>query len=213
MHCDCIKLRLSKNFSNHLQSLEDQQMKDDQNIPLLASDLKKLLPFKTFIKFCRDIRCKIDAHPSNSGYACILGVKASTYKTTVCEILAMSYGPYHVWPGTQFVKEDILKYDSAARAAIDTIVIEECKWLSLHKRITLNDTLCSIKEQHSDTGLNDRLAKNKTSIEDLLLKIERFFISFNPDEFIDFQTMSELVNCKPEFKRRFFFYNMDSLEV
>lgn len=63
------------------------------------------------------------------------------------------------------------------------------------------------------TGLNVRLTKNKTSIDDLILKIERFFISFNLDEFIDYQTMTELVNRKPEFKRRFYLYNMDALDL
>jgi len=210
---DCLKLRLSKAFSDTLQSMEDQRMKEDENMPLTKEDLKKLLPFKSFIEFIRDIRIKLAAHPSNSGYACILGGRASTYKTTICEILAQSFGPYHVWPGTQFVKEDILKYDSAARAAISTIVIEEMKWLSLTKRVTLNDTLCSIKEQLSGTGLNVRLAKNKTSIDDLILKIERFFISFNPDEYLDYQTLNQLIESKPEFKRRFYLYNMDRPEL
>lgn len=101
---DAIKLRLSKVFTNHLQSLEDQRLKEDENLPLAKSDLRKLIPFKNFLEFCREI--KVDAHPRNSGYACILGGKANTYKTTICEILAMSYGPYHVWPGTQFVKKE-----------------------------------------------------------------------------------------------------------
>lgn len=209
---DCIKLRLSKVFSDHLQSLEDQRLKKDENIPLDKDDLKKLVPFKDFISFIRNIRIKLDAHPTNSGYACILSGKANTYKTTICEILTKSYGQYHVWPGTQFIKEDILKYDSAARAAISTIIIEECKWISLHKKITLNDTFCSIKEQLSGTGLNVRLAKNKSSIDDLILKIERFFISFNPDEYIDFNTMNDLINRKAEFKRRFYIFDMDSME-
>lgn len=95
-------------------------------MPLLDSDLNKLVPLKDFIEFIRDIKIKLDVHPSNSGYACILGGKASTYKTTIFEILAIYYGPYHVWPGKQFVNEDVLKYDSAGRAAISTIVIEEC---------------------------------------------------------------------------------------
>lgn len=162
---DYIRLRLGKVYVSYLQSLEDQRMKEDENLPLSKTDLKKLVPFKDFVSFIPNIKIKLDAHPSNSGYACILAGKAHTYKTTICEILAMSYGQYHVWPGTQFVKEDILKYDFAARAAINAIVIEECKWLSLHKKIPLTDTLCSIKEQLS--GLNVRLAKNKSSIDDL----------------------------------------------
>lgn len=205
---DCIKYRLG----NHLQSLEDQRMKEDENLPLDKEDLKKVLPFKKFISFLRDVRSKLDAHPTNSGYACILAVKANTFKTSMCEILAMSYGQYHVWLGTQFVKEDILKYDSAARAGISTIIIEECKLISLNKKVTLNDTLCNLKEQLSRTGLNVRLSKNKSSIEDLIPKIERFFILFNPDDLIDYNTMYELVNRNAEFKRRFYLYDMDSLQ-
>lgn len=155
---DCIRHRLEKIYVSDLQSFEDQRMREDENIPLSKLDLRKVLPFKVFISFLRDVRSRSDADPTNSGYACILAGKANTFKTTMCEILAMSFGQYHVWPGTQFVREDILKNDSAARAAISTIIIEECKWISLHKKITLNDTLCNLKEQLSGTGLNVRLA-------------------------------------------------------
>lgn len=210
---DAIRLRLSKNFTNHLQSLEDQRLIEDQNYPLTKQELKKLVPFKSFIEFIRNIRIKVNAHPSNSGYACILGGKANTYKSTICDILAMSFGSYHTWPGTQFIKEDVLKYDSAARAAISTIVIEECKWINLLKKVTLNDTFCMLKEQLSGSGLNVRLAKNKNCVDDLILKIERFFISFNPDEFVDCEDMESLINRKPEFKRRFYLFNMDTLEL
>lgn len=64
----------------------------------------------------------------------------------------------------------------------------------LPARQTLLKQLCArnLKEQLSGTGINVRLAKNKSSFEDLILKIERFFISFNPDELIDYQTMISL---------------------
>ncbi|RNA35846.1 hypothetical protein BpHYR1_022686 [Brachionus plicatilis] len=59
-------------------------------------------------------------------------------------------------------------------------------WTSLPHKKTLDDTLCSIKEQLSGAGLNIRLAKNKSSLESLKMKIKRFFMSYNPDNLIDF---------------------------
>lgn len=208
-----VEHRLQKSFTDYLQSCEDQRMKEDRILPLSKQELKKLVPFKTTLTWLRDQRIKLAAHPDEAGYACIFSGRSGSYKTTFAEILAMSFGPYHTWPGTTLVKEDILKYDSAARAQVETIIIEECKWLSLHRKITLDDTLCLLKEQLSGTGLNVRLAKNKSSIDDLQIKIDRFFISFNPDNLVDYNTLNQAINSKAEFKRRFYLYDMDSLEV
>lgn len=78
------------------------------------------------------------------------------------------------------MERDILKFDDAALAQIDSKVVEEIQWLSVPKKITFDNTPCSIKEQLSGTGLNIRLAKNKSCLDGITLKIERFFMSFNP---------------------------------
>lgn len=208
-----VQLRLSKSYTDELQSLEDQRMKEDQYLPLSKDEIKKLVPFKKQLEWLRDQRIKLAAHPDDAGYAVIFSGRSGSFKTTFAEILAMSFGAYHSWPGTMLVKDDILKYDSAARAQIDTIIIEECKWISLHRKITLDDSLCTLKEQLSGTGLNVRLAKNKSSIDDLQIKIERFFISFNPDCFVDYATLNNAINAKAEFKRRFYIYDMDSMAL
>lgn len=140
--------------------MKDQRIKEDRLCLLIPQVLRRIMPFKHFVKFLREIKVKLDGHKPNSGYDCIFGRHAQTYKSTMCEILAISYGAFHTWPGSQFVYTDILKYDDAARAQIDSILIVEMKWLNLQKKITLNDTLCSIKEQLSGSGLNIRLAKN-----------------------------------------------------
>lgn len=49
-------------------------------------------------------------------------------------------------------------------------------------------------------------------MDGLKLKLERFFISYNPDEYTDYQTLSDLIKRKAEFKRRFYLYNIDSIE-
>lgn len=150
----------------------------------------------------RNIRTKTDGHETNSGWCLVLVGRAATYKTTANLILAQSHGKYHVWTGHQYIERDILKYDDAARAAIDQIVVEEMAWTSLLHKKTLEDTLCSIKEQLSGAGLNIRLAKNKTSLEGLKLIIKRFYMSYNPTDIIDFNVLKQKIDSKMEFKRR-----------
>lgn len=209
---DCVNLRLSKKDYEGFMSLERQRQEEDRVLPLPKHEFKKMIPFIPYLKFLRELRNKMESHSTETGTALFLAGKASTYKSTTCEILADSFGSYHIWPGTQFVKEDALKYDSAARAQISSIVIEECKFVNLLKKITLNDTLCFIKEQLSGSGLHVRLAKNKSAVEDIDLSIERFLISFNPDEYIDHEVLRRAIMAKTEFSRRFLIYNMDSLE-
>ncbi|RNA27056.1 hypothetical protein BpHYR1_026686 [Brachionus plicatilis] len=144
--------------------MEAQRVSEDNVKPLTKEELK----------------IKVNSHPSNSGYCVIFSGKAGAYKTTICDILAKSFGPYHTWPGSQGVERDILKFDDAALAQIDSKVVEEIQWLSVPKKITLDNTPCSIKEQLSGTGLNIMLAKNKSCLDGITLKIERFFMSFNP---------------------------------
>lgn len=209
---DCVTLRLSKKDYEEFMSLERQRQTEDRVLPIPKSEFKKLAPFVTYLKFLRELRNKIESHSIDTGVALFLAGRAGTYKSTTCEILADSFGPYHVWPGTQFIKEDTLKYDSAARAQIESIVLEECKFVNLLKKITLNDTLCFIKEQLSGSNLHVRLAKNKSAVEDIDLAINRFLISFNPDEYIDFDVLKRAVMAKTEFSRRFLVYDMDSIE-
>lgn len=209
---DCVNLRLSKRDYEGFMSLERQRQEEDRVLPIPKSEFKKMVPFIPYLKFLKELRDKMESYSVETGTALFLAGKASTYKSTTCEILADSFGSYHIWPGTQFVKEDTLKYDSAARAQIKSIVIEECKFVNLLKKITLNDTLCFIKEQLSGSGLHVRLAKNKSAVEDIDLAIERFLISFNPDEYIDYDVLKRAISSKTEFSRRFLIYNMDSLE-
>ncbi|RNA24755.1 hypothetical protein BpHYR1_000449 [Brachionus plicatilis] len=113
---------------------------------------------------------RVDGHETNSGWCLVLCGRAATYKTTANVILAQSYGPYHVWTGHQYIEKDVFKYDDAARAQIEHLVIEEMAWTSLPHKKTLDDTLCSIKEQLSGAGLNIRLAKNKTKYANVFAK-------------------------------------------
>ncbi|RNA19518.1 hypothetical protein BpHYR1_030677 [Brachionus plicatilis] len=111
---DCIKLKLGRNYVSQLESMENQRIAEDNIKPLSKEELKDLVPFKEFIKFIREIRIKVNSHPSNSGFCVIFAGKAGAYKTTICDILAKSFGPYHTWPGSQWFERDILKFDDAA---------------------------------------------------------------------------------------------------
>lgn len=41
-----IKLRLNKSYTDQLQSLEDQRIKEDEYLPLSKEEIKKMIPFK-----------------------------------------------------------------------------------------------------------------------------------------------------------------------
>ncbi|RNA00226.1 hypothetical protein BpHYR1_018376 [Brachionus plicatilis] len=212
-HGDVIKLKLAKSYMDQLEQMEAQRYDEDCKKPLVDSDYAKLAPFKAYLELLhRNIRIKVDGHETNSGWCLVLCGKAATYKTTANLIMAQSYGPYHVNTGHQYIERDVLKYDDAARAQIEQLIIEEMAWTSLPHKKTLEDTLCSIKEQLSGAGLNIRLAKNKSSLEGLKMKIKRFFMSYNPDNIIDFETLNKKINSKMEFKRRFYILDFDSLE-
>ncbi|RNA05545.1 hypothetical protein BpHYR1_030848 [Brachionus plicatilis] len=92
---NCINLKLGMTYVNQLESLVAQRVQEDYIKQLTKDELKSLVPFKEFGKFIRDIRIKVNSHPSNSGYCVIFSGKAGAYKTTICDILAKSFGPYH----------------------------------------------------------------------------------------------------------------------
>ncbi|RNA04597.1 hypothetical protein BpHYR1_052482 [Brachionus plicatilis] len=97
------------------------------------------------------------------------------------------------------------------QCSIGSTVVEEIQWVSVPKKITFDNTLSSIKEQLSETGLIIRLAKNKSFLDGITLKIERFFISFNPSENLDHDMLNNAINAKPELIRSFFLFDMDHL--
>lgn len=105
--------------------MEAQRYDEDCKKPLVDSDYEKLAPFKAYLELLRNVRVRVDGHETNNGCCLVLCGKAATYKTTANLILAQSYGPYHVWTGHQYIEKDVLKYDNAARAQIEQMVIEK----------------------------------------------------------------------------------------
>lgn len=104
----------------------------------------------------------------------------------------------------------MLKYDTAARQGISTIVVEEMQWVDVQHKITLEKTMCSVKEQLTGAGINVRMAKTKSNVQDdIQLKINNIIISMNNDNIVNYQILQSLINSKPEFKRRFLVINMD----
>lgn len=131
-------------------------------------------------------------------------------KSTINRIIAESFGEYAIWPGSQWIARDTLKFDSAARQGISTIVVEEMQWIDIQHRITLEKTVNSIKEQLTGAGLDVRLAKTKSNLQDdLKLKIDYLLISMNETEYVNYRILSQLINSKAEFRRRFLVINMD----
>lgn len=202
--------KLSKFAVQQLESMEAQR-KFEENIRELTSDEKhELLPNLPILSHAQNLRTQLINHDQNSGVCLILCGGALMCKSTINRILAESFGEYAIWPGSQWIARDTLKFDSAARQGISTIVVEEMQWIDIQHRITLDKTVNSIKEQLTGAGLDVRLAKTKSNIQDdLKLKIDFLLISMNETEYVNYRVLSNLINSKAEYKRRFLVINMD----
>lgn len=202
--------RLSKFAVKQLEEME-QQRKHEENIRELTNDEKHLLlPNMPILSHAKDLRTQLVNHDQNSGVCLILCGGALMCKSTINRIIASSFGEYAIWPGSQWIQRDPLKFDTAARQGISTIVVEEMQWIDVQHRITLDKTINSIKEQLTGAGLDVRLAKTKSNLQDdIKFKMEYLLISMNETEYVNYRTLSQLINSKPEYRRRFILINMD----
>lgn len=202
--------RLSKFVTGQLEGMEAQR-KYEENIRELTSDEKHLLlPNIPIISHAKNFRNQLINHDQNSGVCLILCGGALMCKSTINRIIAESFGEYAVWPGSQWIQRDPLKFDTAARQGISTIVVEEMQWIDIQHRVTLEKTINSIKEQLTGAGLDVRLAKTKSSLQDdIKFKMDYLLISMNETDYVNYNTLTQLINSKPEFRRRFLVINMD----
>lgn len=202
--------RLSKFATKQLEDMETQR-KHEENVRDITPDEKHLLlPNLTIINHAKDIRTQLINHDQNSGVCLILCGGALMCKSTINRIIAESFGEYAVWPGSQWIQRDPLKFDTAARQGISTIVVEEMQWIDIQHKITLEKTINSIKEQLTGAGLDVRLAKTKSSLQDdIKFKMEHLLISMNESEYVNYNVLARLIRSKPEYRRRFILINMD----
>lgn len=205
-----VQKRLSKFAVKQLEEME-QQRKHEENIREITDEEKHLLlPNITILNHAKDIRTQLINHDQNSGVCLILCGGALMCKSTINRIIAESFGEYAIWPGSQWIQRDPLKFDTAARQGISTIVVEEMQWIDIQHRITLDKTINSIKEQLTGAGLDVRLAKTKSSLQDdIKFKMEYLLISMNETEYVNYGVLSRLIRSKPEYRRRFILINMD----
>lgn len=193
-----------------LMSMEAQRKYEENLREFTDEEKHELLPNLPIIRHAHNLRTQLINHDQNSGVCLILCGSALSCKSTINRILGESFGEYAVWPGSQWISRDTLKFDSAARQGISTIVVEEMQWIDIQHRITLEKTINSIKEQLTGAGLDVRLAKTKSNLQDdLKLKIDFLLISMNESEYVSYRILSNLINSKAEYKRRFLLINVD----
>lgn len=209
-HSQVAKLKLSKWSSKILEEMEQQRKHEDRIRDITIEEKHLVMPNMSILNHAKDFRDMLINHDKNSGVCLILCGGALMCKSTINRIIAESFGDYAVWPGSQWICKDNLKFDSAARQGINTIVVEEMQWIDLQHRITLEKTINSIKEQLTGAGLDVRLAKTKsTLVDDIKLKINYLLISMNESEYVNYKVLANMINSKPEFRRRFVIINMD----
>jgi len=202
--------KLSKFAIKSLEEMEAQRKHEDGIRPLSFEEKHSLMPNMPILNHAASFRNQLQAHDQNSGVCLILCGGALMCKSTINRIIAESFGEYAIWPGSQWIQRDPLKFDTAARQGISTIVVEEMQWIDVQHRISLDKTINSIKEQLTGAGLDVRLAKTKSNMQDdIKFKMDYLLISMNETEFVNYRTLSQMINSKPEFKRRFLVINMD----
>lgn len=195
---------------DQLEIMEKQRHREDLAREITTSEMAKCATNFPMLNAIRDIIYQLDRMPQNTGYCLILIGSADTFKSTINRIIARYYGEYDVWPGSQFLQRDILKYDTPAKKGIRTIVIEEMQWVDVSRKICLEKTMNMIKEQLIGAGLDVRLAKNsKNNDMNLKLKLDRILCSTNPDRDVNFRLLHTLVTLRPEFTKRFLVIDMD----
>ncbi|CAF0932227.1 unnamed protein product [Brachionus calyciflorus] len=145
------------------------------------------------LNHAKDLRNQFLSHDNNSGVCMILCGGSGRCKSTINRIIASSLGEYATWPGSQWIQKDNLKFDTAARQGINTIIVEEMHWIDIQHRIILDKTLNSIKEQLTGAGMD----------------MDYLLISINETEYVNYRTLSHLIRSKPEYKRRFILINID----
>lgn len=202
--------RFSKYEVERLQQYETQRKYEDSIRELNFEEKHDLMPNLPILEHAQNMRHQLVSHDQNSGVCMILCGGALMCKSTINRIIAHSFGEYAIWPGSQWIQKDALKFDTAARQGISTIVVEEMQWIDIQHRITLEKTLNSIKEQLTGAGLDVRLAKTKSSMQDdIKFKMDYLLISMNETEYVNYKILADKINSRPEFKRRFILINMD----
>lgn len=204
------KKKLSKFVINQLEAMEKQRKYEENIREITFEEKHELLPNIPILSHAKDIRNQLINHDQNSGVCLILCGGALKCKSTINRIIAESFGDYAIWPGSQWIQKDALKFDSAARQGINTIVVEEMQWIDIQHKITLEKTINSIKEQLTGAGLDVRLAKTKSNLtDDLKFKMDYLLISMNETEYVNYRNLASMINSKAEFRRRFVLINMD----
>ena len=193
-----------------LDNMEKQRTREDMSRDISTCEMAKCAQNWPMLKVIRDLIYEIERMPQNTGCCVVLIGAADTFKSTINRIIARYYGEFDLWPGSQFIQRDILKYDTPAKKGIKTIVVEEMMWVDHARKISLEKTMNLIKEQLIGSGLDVRLAKNQKNNDiGLKLKIERILCSTNPDKDVSFRILHTLTTLKPEFNKRFMVCDMD----
>lgn len=201
-----------KTVTTQLQKLENARTSKILDAAPTEEQVDWARGYKRFLMLAQELRVQIDQMPKSTGCALILCGRSDTLKSTLARILAISFGKYSVWPGSQFIQRDMLKYDTAARQGIQTLVIEEMLWYSTAKKITIEDTIIQIKEQLTGSGLDIRTSKSSQQnlTGQLKFQLKRLIISMNPDQWCNYRVLQALVQSKNEYSKRIIIINMDT---
>ena len=166
-----------------------------------------------FCNMLNTIMDKLTAHQAinmDNGSVLILCGPSGSYKSNICQIIGKFYGDMVTMSGNDFVSTDLLKLDTAVKKQADVINIEEMPWRNAAKRISLKDTLNTLKAMTTGNPIEVRCAKNSRN-SDAIMQVKLILISMNESEECSFRDLKSMINDTQEYKRRMVLLHMNEL--
>lgn len=197
----------AKRFTERFNAMEKAVQEKQRVQPLTDEENKKIICFKPYLDF---VKCmiRITGLLKSVGGCFIFIGQADTLKSTTARLICQKTGPYHIWPGTQLIEKDILKYDSAVRDGVKQIILEEVEWQHVQKKITINDTLGQLKALFAGDGLNVRTAKTSSNTSSTL-KLDLIIASMNERPNCGKAQLTSMINAYQDFLKRFVVFDFD----
>lgn len=203
-----------KTVVKRLKQLEAARARENTLPPAVETMNKAISENRFLCKYLVTVKEALESFGGVTGKCLILCGPSDTCKSTILRIVAHSFGKFAVWPGSQFIERDALKFDSLVRNRIDQLVVEEMQWYDMPRKHTIEKTILGIKELMTGGGLDVRTSKAGAQVltGEAKLSLRHIFISMNPDSMANFKALHHIINSKQEYKKRLMILDTTSWE-
>ena len=198
----------------YYKDLEKARNKLILSDPLTDEEAEDLIcNHEAFTDVLRLIMDKLTTHQSinmDNGSVLILCGPSGSFKSNICSIIGKATGTMVTMFGEDFVSKDMLKLDTAVKKGADVINIEEMPWRCAAKRISVRDTLNTLKQMTTSNPIEVRVAKTSKQT-DALLQVKLIIISMNETGDLNYKELNDIIELTPEYKRRMVLIHMNEV--